>query len=122
MWCDPCGGGGLSLSLVAAEPASSSSGGSRQPRERSRSPLARSVGDDVPEISLMLEDERLTDIGKCTLLLLLPPSGRLWGTLRLAGSACWEGLLSRDVGHCSAGRGGLPLSLWGGCIHSTWEL
>lgn len=47
---------------ASTEPASSSSGGSRQPRERSRSPLARSVGDDVPEISLMLEDERLTDI------------------------------------------------------------
>ncbi|XP_077531788.1 cyclin dependent kinase 11B pitslre isoform X7 [Haemaphysalis longicornis] len=47
---------------ASTEPASSSSGGSRQPRERSRSPLARSGGDDVPEISLMLEDERLTDI------------------------------------------------------------
>lgn len=43
----------------STEPGSS---GSRQPRERSRSPLARSVADDVPEISLMLEDERLTDI------------------------------------------------------------
>lgn len=46
-------------SSTGAEP---SSGGGKQPRERSRSPLVRNVVDDVPEISLMLEDERLTDI------------------------------------------------------------
>lgn len=44
----------------AVEPASSKPPG----RERSRSPLTRNVDDrsDLPEISLMLEDERLTDI------------------------------------------------------------